>query len=141
MLHTILTGQASIGLVVLFVFCLAVAWATGRAAARSWEPALKAAAYLLLLTVAIRFLHMALYHGTMSDPVEYVIDAAIALVVGLAGWRAAVDRRATTGWQERLVGGRPAYVMPNPSGLTAHVRVADLSGHLRSAFAGPAGTE
>ncbi len=113
MLHTILTGQASIGLVVLFVFCLAVAWATGRAAARSWEPALKAALYLLLLTVAIRFLHMALYHGTMSDPVEYVIDAAIALVVGLAGWRATLttqmveqyhwlyERASPFSWKER----------------------------------------
>ena len=27
--------------------------------------------------------------------------------------------------------------MPNPSGLNAHVRVADLAAHLRTAAAGP----
>jgi TDG/mug DNA glycosylase family protein len=58
--------------------------------------------------------------------------------VGLAGWRAAVDARATAGWQERPVGGRPAYVMPNPSGLNAHTSPADLAQHLRAAVTPPA---
>jgi TDG/mug DNA glycosylase family protein len=57
--------------------------------------------------------------------------------VGLSGWRAAVDAKATVGWQERLVGGRPTYVMPNPSGLNAHAKPADLAAHLRAAFAPP----
>ena len=35
------------------------------------------------------------------------------------------------------VGGRPAYVMPNPSGLNAHDTVASLAAHLRTAAAGP----
>ncbi len=53
--------------------------------------------------------------------------------VGLAGWRAAVDRRAGTGVQPALFGGRPAYVMPSTSGLNAHSSRADLVAHLSEA--------
>ena len=55
--------------------------------------------------------------------------------VGLAGWRAAVDRRAVAGVQERRVGGRPAYVMPSTSGLNAATPLPVLVGHLLAAAA------
>jgi TDG/mug DNA glycosylase family protein len=55
--------------------------------------------------------------------------------LGLAGWRAAVDRHAVAGEQDRTIGGRPVYVMPNPSGVNAHATVDDLATHLRSAVA------
>jgi TDG/mug DNA glycosylase family protein len=58
---------------------------------------------------------------------------AAVCVLGLGGWRAAIDRRATAGEQHRGLGGRPVWVMPNPSGLNAHVDVADLAEHLRAA--------
>jgi len=54
---------------------------------------------------------------------------------GLAGWRAAVDRKAVAGVQDRTMSGRPVYVMPNPSGLNAHDTVATLTDHLRAALA------
>ena len=54
-------------------------------------------------------------------------------IVGLAGWRAAVDRHATTGVQHRRLGGRPVYVMPNPSGVNAHVDVQGLAAHFAAA--------
>jgi TDG/mug DNA glycosylase family protein len=53
--------------------------------------------------------------------------------VGLAGWRAAVDRRAVAGVQDRPVGGRPAYVMPSTSGLNSATPLAALVEHLRAA--------
>lgn len=62
--------------------------------------------------------------------------AAVA-VVGLAGWRAAVDRRATTGWQDRHLGPTPVYVLPSTSGLNARVPLAELAEHLRTAADGP----
>jgi TDG/mug DNA glycosylase family protein len=65
------------------------------------------------------------------------LEPGAVCFVGLTGWRAAVDKKATAGWQERLVGGRPAYVMPNPSGLNAHTSPADLAAHLRAAVAPP----
>lgn len=57
--------------------------------------------------------------------------------VGLAGWRAAADRKAKPGWQERTLGDAPVYVMPSTSGLNAHSSLDDLTGHLREAAAGP----
>ncbi|MBM3660021.1 MAG: mismatch-specific DNA-glycosylase [Actinobacteria bacterium] len=53
--------------------------------------------------------------------------------LGLAGWRAAVDRKAVAGVQARALGGVPVYVMPNPSGLNAHDTVDSLAAHLRAA--------
>jgi double-stranded uracil-DNA glycosylase len=55
--------------------------------------------------------------------------------VGLAGWRAAIDRKAEAGVQPDGFGGRPAYVMPSTSGLNARVRPAELVEHLRAALA------
>ncbi len=55
-------------------------------------------------------------------------------MVGLAGWRTAVDRSAVAGWQERMLGGRPVYVMPSTSGLNARSSQADLTEHLRTAL-------
>ncbi len=55
--------------------------------------------------------------------------------VGMAGWRAAFDRTAVAGVQPRLVGGRPAYVMPSTSGLNARTSLDELTGHLRAAAA------
>ena len=53
--------------------------------------------------------------------------------VGLAGWRAAFDRKAQPGVQPEPFGGVPAYVMPSTSGLNARVPVAELADHLRAA--------
>jgi TDG/mug DNA glycosylase family protein len=60
---------------------------------------------------------------------------AVLCMVGLAGWRTAVDRKATAGPQSVSIGDRPVYVMPSTSGLNAHAQLADLTGHLRAAAA------
>lgn len=69
---------------------------------------------------------------------SWLMPAAICFV-GLAGYRAARDRRATAGWQSRTVGGRPAYVMPSTSGLNAATPLSTLVDHLSAAAAGPTG--
>ena len=58
---------------------------------------------------------------------------SIVLFVGLAGWRAAIDRVAAPGLQPERFGGAPAYVMPSTSGLNAHSRIADLTAHMAAA--------
>jgi TDG/mug DNA glycosylase family protein len=55
--------------------------------------------------------------------------------VGLAGWRAAVDRTAQPGPQPAGLGEVPVYVMPSTSGVNARVSPAELSRHLRAAAA------
>jgi TDG/mug DNA glycosylase family protein len=59
----------------------------------------------------------------------------VVCFVGLAGWRAAVDRNAAAGEQPDGLGGARAYVMPNTSGINAHARLEDLVAHLRAAAA------
>ena len=59
----------------------------------------------------------------------------VVLFVGLAGWRAAVDRKAAPGPQPSPFGGAPAYVMPSTSGRNARTSPAELAAHLRRAVA------
>lgn len=62
-------------------------------------------------------------------------------VVGITGWRHGTgDKTVSLGWQPRRLGGRPVYVMPNPSGLNAHTNIKDLVAHFQRAVAGPSAT-
>lgn len=63
------------------------------------------------------------------------LQPAAVCLVGLAGWRAAVDRRARPGVQERRLGGCPTYVMPSTSGANAATPREELEAHLRAAAA------
>jgi TDG/mug DNA glycosylase family protein len=63
------------------------------------------------------------------------LEPAVVCFVGLAGWRAAVDRCAVAGPQPEGLGGRPVYVMPSTSGLNAHASLDELAEHFRRAFA------
>jgi TDG/mug DNA glycosylase family protein len=74
--------------------------------------------------------------------VEWLVPDRM-LFVGLAGWRAAVDRSAAPGWQPRgdRAGGTPlsvpAYVMPSTSGLNARTSLAELATHMEVALGPP----
>jgi len=72
----------------------------------------------------------------LDELCEWLQPATVA-AVGLAGWRAAVDRKATAGWQPRPLGGRPVYLLPSTSGLNAGTSLDDLVAHLQQAHAGP----
>ena len=49
-------------------------------------------------------------------------------VVGVTAWRTAFGHpKAAMGLQDTRVGGRPVWVLPNPSGLNAHYQVPDLA--------------
>jgi len=64
---------------------------------------------------------------------EWLEPQAICMV-GLAGWRAAVNRKAERGWQRERLGNSPVYLMPSTSGLNAHDTVDSLAEHLRLAM-------
>jgi len=57
------------------------------------------------------------------------LEPTVLCVVGLSGWRAAVDRAATPGPTGEL-GGRPVWLMPSTSGLNTHTTKAQLVAHL-----------
>ena len=52
----------------------------------------------------------------------------LVAIVGLTAYRTAFARpRATMGLQPEQIGGRPLWVLPNPSGLNAHYKPADFA--------------
>lgn len=63
------------------------AWMSGRAIARGWEPYWHAAAWMLLLGAATRFIHFALFGGTLLSVHYYVVDTAILMVIAWLGHR------------------------------------------------------
>src|SRR3712207_4139849 len=63
------------------------AWMTGRAMAITWQPYLLCVGYLLLLAGAIRFIHYALFEGTLLSLHYYLVDALVILTIGLIGFR------------------------------------------------------
>lgn len=72
------------------------------------------------------------------ERVEHVVGwlrPGAVCFVGLAGWRAAVDRRAQPGVQPTDLAGAPVYLMPSTSGLNARTPLDDLTDHLRAAAA------
>ncbi|MEI7592112.1 MAG: uracil-DNA glycosylase family protein [Actinomycetes bacterium] len=64
--------------------------------------------------------------------VEWLQPKAVCFV-GLAGWRAAVDRTAVAGVQTEGIGDVPVYVMPSTSGLNARTTPTQLREHLSAA--------
>lgn len=53
---------------------------------------------------------------------------ALVAVVGLTAYRTAFERpKATMGLQPDEIGGRPVWVLPNPSGLNAHYKPDDFA--------------
>ncbi len=52
----------------------------------------------------------------------------LVAVLGLTAFRASFGRpKAAMGLQPEEVGGRPVWVLPNPSGLNAHYKPADFA--------------
>ncbi|MGG7516556.1 DUF6867 family protein [Allorhizobium undicola] len=72
-------------LVVLLGFW--TAWRTGKAVAEGWGVYAQAVIYTLLLCLAMRFLHYALFQGPMLDGFYYLIDAVTLLAFATAGYR------------------------------------------------------
>ncbi len=72
-----------------FVTCLLggwAAWMTGRACAQTWRPYVSLVIYLLALGVGVRFIHHALFGGTMFSFQYYVVDTIVLLVLGTLGY-------------------------------------------------------
>jgi TDG/mug DNA glycosylase family protein len=63
----------------------------------------------------------------------------VVCFVGLAGYRAGVDREAQPGVQPEPFGGSIAYLLPSTSGLNARTSRAELTDHLREVARLPTG--
>ncbi len=63
------------------------AFLTGRAVARSWESELRLIIDMVLLAAATRFIHFALFGGTLIAPYYYLIDFVIITLIAILGKR------------------------------------------------------
>jgi double-stranded uracil-DNA glycosylase len=93
-------------------------------------------------SVGAKVLTAAEYRSGMARVERLVAWLAprVVCMVGLTGWRTAVDAGAQAGLQPEPFGGRPAYVMPSTSGANAHAQLPELVDHLRRAWAAGADT-
>ena len=64
------------------------AWQAGRAVAQTWRPWWQALLYMFILGAAVRFIHFALFEGTLLSPQYYAVDTVVCLIFGFLGYRA-----------------------------------------------------
>jgi hypothetical protein len=65
----------------------------GRAVALTWRPWWQVVVYMLMLGAAVRFIHFALFQGTLLSIHYYAVDTLVCLAFGFAGFQAARARR------------------------------------------------
>jgi len=69
------------------------AYLTGRAVARSWQGDLILIGYMILLAAATRFIHFALFEGTLLSLWYYGVDLIVLTVIALVGKRVTRSRQ------------------------------------------------
>jgi hypothetical protein len=94
---TWLYEEDSLGVFVLVTVLIGggAAWLSGRAVAQTWRPWWQVVAYMLILGLAVRFIHFALFDGTLAAPYYYAVDTAVLIVFGLGGFRVTRTRQMT----------------------------------------------
>jgi hypothetical protein len=80
-------GSFGIFLLVTVILGGGAAWLSGRAIAATWRPWWHIVAYMLILGFAVRFIHHALFGGTLMSPYYYLVDTAICLLLAFLGFR------------------------------------------------------
>jgi hypothetical protein len=98
MLQGIIYEEPSVWLFLLVTCVLggAAAWITGRSMALGWQSVPRLVAAVLGLGIAVRFIHHALFHGTMFSLRYYIVDTIVLLVIGFVGYRFTRTNQMTT---------------------------------------------
>jgi hypothetical protein len=99
---------ASLFLLVTVIMGGGAAFLAGRAIASTWRPWWHVAFYMLLLGAAVRFIHFALFEGTLLSPQFYAVDTLVCLVFGYLGYRATRVGQMTT--QYRWINDRAGFL-------------------------------
>jgi hypothetical protein len=71
-------------------------WMSARSIAKGWRPYWHCVPALLLVAAAVRFIHYALFGGTLLSAHYYLVDAVVVLLIGSVGFRAVRTRQMTT---------------------------------------------
>jgi len=83
--------EDSFGIFVLVTVILGggAAALAGRAVAATWRPWWQIVVYMLILGGAVRFIHFALFDGTLFSVHYYAVDSAVCMAFGFIGFQAA----------------------------------------------------
>ena len=81
-------GSFGVFLLVTIILGGGAAALSGRAIAATWRPWGQLVAYSLILGGAVRFIHFALFGGTLLSAHYYLVDSAVCLAFALLGFRA-----------------------------------------------------
>ena len=94
-LSTALFEEDSLGVFLLVSVAMGggAAWLAGRAVAQTWRSPWQLLAYMLILGAAVRFIHFALFDGTLLSLHYYLVDTGIALAFAGAGFRVTRKRQ------------------------------------------------
>jgi hypothetical protein len=79
--------SAFLFILVTIVMGGAAAWQMGRSIAQTWRPFVMIFAYAALLNCAVRFIHFAMFQGTLLSLHYYLVDYAFIAAFTLLGWR------------------------------------------------------
>jgi hypothetical protein len=115
LMQGILYEEPTIWLFILVTIIMGgwTAWMTGRAIALTWRPTWQLPLYVALLGLFVRFIHFALFEGTLLSLHYYLVDCAFLIVFALASYRYTRTVQMTTqyrwlyertgpfGWQAR----------------------------------------
>jgi hypothetical protein len=84
-----LSDENSLGVFLLVTVALGggAAWLTGRAIAATWRSTWQVIAYTLVLSLAVRFIHFALFDSKLLSLHYYLVDYVVCLGFGLLGFR------------------------------------------------------
>lgn len=82
------------------------AFLAGRALAGAWEPIWKAIAWMIPLAAAVRFIHYALFSGSLLTLHFYLVDLVVLIAFVCAGHRTTLATRMVRqyGWMVERAG-------------------------------------
>jgi hypothetical protein len=85
----ILYEESSVWLFLLVTVAMGgwAAWRTGKALAKLWRPSWMLIPYMMLLGGAVRFIHFAMFEGTLFSLRYYLVDTLVILIAAWLGWR------------------------------------------------------
>jgi hypothetical protein len=98
MLQGILHEEGSIWQFIMVTCVLGgwAAWMTGKACAQTWRSYRGLIGYMLLLGIAVRFIHHALFAGTMLSLRFYIVDTVILIIIATVAYRYTRTRQMVT---------------------------------------------
>jgi hypothetical protein len=83
----LIEDKLSVFLIMTVIIGGGAAFLAGRNLATRWRPAWMSAAYMILLGLALRFFHYALFAGDLLSVHYFITDTAVLIAAALLGYR------------------------------------------------------